>query len=813
MRTIKNLFCSRSNLQNEADVEAIFVERLLKALNYPDKAILRKRSLAAIKVGRGSAKEYFKPDYVLLDGAGEPIIVLDAKAPSEKCRDYLYQVSGYALHLNQQAKDNNPVRYVVLTNGLEFYVFPWDSATPSLYLTFEAFDRASEKFLELRSHLSYGVFDQVSVTKAVFDFQRPALGVLVSTFARCHNLIWKKEKLAPTDAFYAFAKIMFVKIREDQRIHTLIASGRQLKKEEFLFSQQWIASQKPAEDNPIDSILFRHLQEGLEDEIRRGTKKRIFLQGEGIGLRPSTILEVVKELEHFDLYGIDEDLNGRMFETFLNATVRGKALGQFFTPRGVVHYMTDTVTLPLTKEYIPKVLDGCCGSGGFLIDAMARLFRDLDNIGSLTDRERTNRKKKIQDCSLYGIDANEKITRIARLNMYLHGDGGSKIFKADSLDKELQIEPGILTEEKDGLQELQSEVASGTFVFDAILTNPPFSMDYKSSDVHEKRVLEQYSIAKGASGATASSAASNILFIERYLDLLKPGSGELLTIIDDTVLNGINSQQYRNYILDNFIILQVISLPFNTFFRAEANIKTSILHLRRKAAAEQQSSVFMAITNNIGHDDHQKDTPHRNNLHTLAQLFHEWRRSGQRANHIINNEHPDEPLGCPMQVFTVDAKDLNPTRLDAFYYSAELRQLRSRAFALHKRGAISLKAGKDFAIVPLLTKSEVDALFGQHFKYFEIGDVTRSGVIVNFRQDTIQNLPTRGRLRVRTGDVIFAKNNSSRGTTVVIPEWFDGGLVTTGFIAVRPRHDRERHLLALALSDEFVRKQIYGSSG
>ena len=46
-------------------------------------------------------------------------------------------------------------------------------------------------------------------------------------------------------------------------------------------------------------------------------------------MKPSTILEVVRQLEHFDLHGIDEDLNGRMFETFLNATVRGKELGSF----------------------------------------------------------------------------------------------------------------------------------------------------------------------------------------------------------------------------------------------------------------------------------------------------------------------------------------------------------------------------------------------------------------------------------------------------------------------------------------------------
>lgn len=61
-----------------------------------------------------------------------------------------------------------------------------------------------------------------------------------------------------------------------------------------------------------------------------------------------------------------------MFETFLNATVRGKGLGQFFTPRGVVHYMVESTPLHVRvnkaneiSENIPFVFDGCCGSGGF----------------------------------------------------------------------------------------------------------------------------------------------------------------------------------------------------------------------------------------------------------------------------------------------------------------------------------------------------------------------------------------------------------------------------------------------------------------
>ena len=120
-----------------------------------------------------------------------------------------------------------------------------------------------------------------------------------------------------------------------------------------------------------------------------------------------------------------------MFETFLNATVRGKALGQFFTPRTIVKYMTHSAGLKATKDHLPMVADGCCGSGGFLIEAMASIVHQIDAMTHLTDKQRKELKQKLYAECLYGVDANETIARIARLNMYLHGDGGSKIFSTD----------------------------------------------------------------------------------------------------------------------------------------------------------------------------------------------------------------------------------------------------------------------------------------------------------------------------------------------------------------------------------------------
>ena len=95
------------------------------------------------------------------------------------------------------------------------------------------------------------------------------------------------------------------------------------------------------------------------------------------------------------------------------------------------------------------------------------------------------------------------------------------------------------------------------------------------------------------------------------------------------------------------------------------------------------------------------------------------------------------------------------------------------------------------------------------FKYFEMGDVTRYGAIINRKQGAISDLPTRGRPLVQANDVVFAKDNSSRGTTVIIPESFDGALVTTVFLAIRRSSQEESLFWLSVLSSEAVRKPVY----
>ena len=795
---MRNVFCDSDDLRNEADVEALFVEPLIRQLGYPDNRIRRKAAIESLPIPRGHRVENYCPDYVLLDSMGQPTVVIDAKSPTENPSDFRYQVSGYSLLINQRY-DKNPVRYCVVTNALNTELLQWDRGEPELVLRFMDFDPGDSQFANLRAAISYEVFNQEQAVRGVRpQYRRPTIAEIVTAFENAHKMIWKKDKYGPTKAFYELAKLLFVKLRQDRRIHEVIGSGEVPKREDFYFTVEWIDLQPTP--NPVAESLFREIRTNLETQIRAGKKKRIFGEDESIELRPSTIREVVRLLEGYDLHGIDEDLNGRMFETFLNATVRGRELGQYFTPRPVVKYMAKTARLRIQDRKVPRVIDACCGSGGFLIEALAELQYAINQNAHLTNAERATLRSDLETDSLYGIEANDEIGRIARLNMYLHGDGGSLIYIADSLDKELQGEAGLPVERHQQLNQLRQRLLDDGVRFDIALTNPPFSMTYSKREADEKRVLDQYAIVSG------QSAHSNVLFMERYCDLLKEG-GDLLTVIDDTVINGVQAKAYRAFLREHFVIRQIVSLPFNTFFRAQANIKTSILHLRKKKPGEEQGDVFMAITNNVGHNDHKQDTPQRDNLPEVANLFLEWDERGRKPN-LSRDNGTDEPLGCPLQVFVVPSGELED-RIDAFNFAPELRELREQLMAKEDAGIIVLKRGSDFSTIPRLAAAQKISLKGSVRRYIEITSVTRDGLVVASQEAVFEDLPTRAEIPLQSGDVLFAKNNSSRGTAVLVPEWLDGGLATSGFIGVRPDSEDEALILWSIFRSEAWRTQVY----
>jgi type I restriction enzyme M protein len=620
-------------------------------------------------------------------------------------------------------------------------------------------------------------------------------------FADSHTLVWKKEKMAPADAFFEFCKFIFIKIQEDKKREKLPPDTPSYM---IPLTMDWLKAQDATTKHPVRDVLFNNLHSQLETAITKDKKKRIFEKDETLRLSAATCKDLIKSFQTVNLSTIDEDLNGRMFEVFLAASIRGKDLGQFFTPRSVVDFMTRIALRNVDIKNPPRILDACCGTAGFLIEVMAYLTGRLRDDTRLTNNERAEIRTRICGECLFGVEANERVARIARINMYLHGDGGSHIFRGDGLDSDSLEQADMNPEQKDSIKEYRTKISDSSF--DIVLTNPPFSMVYDAKKPDEERIMKQHELTR-----EATTIKSSILFLNRYYELLKP-SGEMLIVLDDTVLNGKSFIKEREWIRDKFVILGIHSLPFNAFFKAKANIKTSIVHLRKKPSnTEQQGYVFMSISNNVGHDNSIRDTPFRNNLTETLIAYLEWQRTGHLTPTLRNNANPNENLECPQQYWLVAPEVIINERFDAFFYSPDLRKTYDTLRSASEAGKIELLGGSKLKLREKLTgaKKKIMRESSSLYRYVEISDVTKYGLITSYVEDTFDSLPTRGEYQVRAGDVLLALNNSSRGTVLLVPEEFDNAICTSGFIVIVPRTSEEGLLLWYVLRSESCRKQIY----
>ncbi len=554
----------------------------------------------------------YKPDYVLTYRS-KPRWVLDAKNPDEDLTRWVPQCSGYCLRLNQAFRHENPVRWFVLTNGIQTRVYEWDHGEPLLTLGFGEFSSGNPSYEQLRRLLAAGSMVEAPAGESnKFRFQKPSPQQAKALFAQCHRIIWKSEGQGRTGAFMEFTKLMFVKLwcdrqlRESEETKELLEKDgiAMLPRDAVAFSTHWI-ERETLTPSPVNDILFKRLRDEIEDNIAKRKKKRVFNSDEKIDMRPDTIKVVVQKLQHWDMFGIDEDLNGRLFEAFLSATMRGKELGQYFTPRSIVKLVIKLADVRVTRQEVERIVDACCGTGGFLIEVLTEMRNAVRSNHSLTRAEREKLIERICGESIYGIDfgKNPPIARIARINMYLHGDGGSRVYYADALDKKMEVSAAEEAEVRHDQDELRREVQGG-LRFRCAVTNPPFSMTKEMKNETEARILRQYKLAEIAgTSRLRSSLRSNAMFIERYHDLLEEG-GRLLTVIDDSLLAGDDFSFVRDYIREAFVLRGVISLPGDAFQRSGARAKTSVLYLTKRRKGEiGQPDIFVYECRHVGLDD------------------------------------------------------------------------------------------------------------------------------------------------------------------------------------------------------------------
>jgi type I restriction enzyme M protein len=412
---------------------------------------------------------------------------------------------------------------------------------------------------------------------------------LIAAIRKSHQTLWGGGRLSPPAAFGELCKVIFVKISDEK--------ARRKKNDPYEFQIKTHESASALADRI--RALYRK-EQSRDPEVFSDTIKI----GDG------SLRTIVSHLEGIDLSRTDLDTKGLAFEQFMDGFFKGD-FGQYFTPREVIDF---TVSMLRPQEH-ELVIDPACGSGGFLLHTLDTVRREATTYFEDGSAEHFRYWHGFAQRNLFGIDINDEIARVAKMNMILHDDGHSNIVCTDALESYEK-----LRDHNDGLK-------AGRF--DLVLTNPPFGAQVTAS---ERPYLASYDLGHSSStrgvGKLRKAQKTEILFLERIRDFLKPGIGRAGVVVPDGLLTNSSLQYVRDYILGHFQLLAVVSLPATAFSHYGAGVKASVLFLRRYAAGEQlntEAEVFMATPRQIGYDAQGRKT--ENDLPHVAKAYHEWRAS------------------------------------------------------------------------------------------------------------------------------------------------------------------------------------------
>lgn len=410
---------------------------------------------------------------------------------------------------------------------------------------------------------------------------------LKATLRRCHNYIYANQGLQKAEAFHELVKLIFVKVYDETEsagpLHFYVQSEE----------RRSAAGQRRLLEERIIPLF----------EAVRDRYQYIFPAGDKVTLNGRVLAYIVSELQAYSLLRTQTDVKGAAYEELVGANLRGDR-GEYFTPRNVCDMAVRMVlgTYPARQWTSLKVLDTCCGTGGFLVAVINRLRElfvaqeEAKGGTALEVAERVNaRVREVATTSLYGLDINPFLVQTCQMNLVMHGDGSANVFQADSL-----YSPGEWDDPA-------ATAKVGHARFDVVVTNPPFGGKALVDDPH---VLDQYELSRWDSRDTRTFLPSEQMFVEGAWKYLKPG-GRMAIVLPDSILNNPGLEFIRRWLSRRARILASVDLPKETFAESGGVPNPSVLIVQRltreelrlaEAGALQPNEIFMAIPKTVGRD-------------------------------------------------------------------------------------------------------------------------------------------------------------------------------------------------------------------
>ncbi|HHM6998615.1 TPA: type I restriction-modification system subunit M [Pseudomonas aeruginosa] len=276
--------------------------------------------------------------------------------------------------------------------------------------------------------------------------------------------------------------------------------------------------------------------------------------------RLAAVLKRVAELDFGDFEGNHIDLFGDAYEFLISnyAANAGKSGGEFFTPQNVSKLIA---RLAMHKQVnVNKIYDPACGSGSLLLQAKKQFDEHI-----------------IED-GFYGQEINHTTYNLARMNMFLHNINYHKF----------NIQLG---------DTLRTPHFGDEKPFDAIVSNPPYSVQWIGSD--DPTLINDDRFAPA--GVLAPKSKADFAFVLHALHYLSAKGRAAIVCFPGIFYRGGAEQKIRQYLVDNNYVESIISLAPNLFFGTTIAVNILVLSKHKADTTTQfidASSLFKKETNN-----------------------------------------------------------------------------------------------------------------------------------------------------------------------------------------------------------------------
>lgn len=508
-------------------------------------------------------------------------------------------------------KDIPKAAFAVWTNGTDRVVY------------YKKADAIKVRTLEVNDIPRYGKDVTDSFEPGQKKLRKAISASLRQAFQRCHDYIYAHRGGSNEAVFWELLKVVFAKI-EDERTMRDAAPGT-AEADGFFRLVNLEERNDTAKAQAVKDRV-----EHLYNRVRERYPELFGTQVDKIDLAPRIIVYLVAQLGHYDFLNSSVDVKGEAYEAIVGKNLVGTR-GEFFTPRNAVK-MAIRMLDPKPGD---KCIDVACGTGGFIVvilnymaEQIARQIRDEGFTGHKAE-EQYKHRLKLASQNIFGTDINPNLVKVARMNMVMNNDGQGGITHLDGLESDpkrwhlpegklKRYQPNGKDKEISIREFFSSELVEDSF--DIIATNPPFGTKIK---IEGEDLLSQYQAVSwkwdydedrgfwSRSSKLQSKVAPEILFIERVVRLLKPGSGKACIVLPNGILGNPDDEYIRQWLLKSCEILALVAMPVELFL-PKVGIQTHLVFLRRKSTEEMNQEsiggkpkdydIFMAIAKKVGKD-------------------------------------------------------------------------------------------------------------------------------------------------------------------------------------------------------------------